>query len=152
MMRGRQTAHVRHFVLFLSDSALFAHIHVQSKNQLIQKHMCNKSVVIDFFLRLTTKKCLEKKFNASFGKLRTVHTQLQKLNGEKRLCCISDSHCCNNCEYIYIHAYIGVCACCVLYTYRIYMQHMYVFHWCPRAAAALSCLLPAARHMHSLCE
>lgn len=64
MMRGRQTAHVRQFVLFLSDSALFAHIHVQSKNQLIQKHMCNKSVVIDFLFdskkKKNEKKCLEK--------------------------------------------------------------------------------------------
>lgn len=63
MMRGRQTAHVRQFVLFLSDSALFARIHVQSKNQLIQKHMCNKSVVIDFLFdskKKNEKKGLEK--------------------------------------------------------------------------------------------
>lgn len=90
-----------------------------------------------------------KKFNSVFGKLRTVHTQLQKLNAEKRLCCISDSHCCNNCEYISIHIYmytlVSMCVCIIYVSYI----HAYICNLLVPKSCSGSQLFTASDQTHA---
>lgn len=116
---ARSTDGTRSHSLSLLLTALFTLIHVQNKNQLTWKHMCNKSVDIHFYL-LEFKKIEQHNFwliSQSTHKLtKAISKNLTTVSGFVVLGLVH-VYCCNNCKYIYIYIYMSVymcmCVCCM---------------------------------------